>query len=122
LGDFHEPDRYEIICDVRYVFAVLICAAGILAVVGTARSTPSTALTCPRVGPHQGGTSGDWEVVFGRRVDMTAANTLRARVHRKGFGCARIEREAGIYEVCINGLTRLSAAERIMRRAHRAHL
>jgi hypothetical protein len=60
-------------------------------------------------------------VVFGRKFDLTTANALLTRVKRKGFGCARIEHQAGILEICVNGITRYSAAERILRRARRAH-
>src|SRR5919201_299623 len=50
--------------------------AGLLALAGAVRSTPSATLSCPHVGPHQGGTSGDLEVVFGLRRDMTSASAL----------------------------------------------
>jgi hypothetical protein len=53
---------------------------------------------------------------------MTGAQAFRARVQRKGFGCARIEHENGLLEICINGIRRYSDAQRIMRRARRAHL
>jgi len=107
---------------VRFLLATLICAAGLAAISVTASSTPSIALTCPKVGPHQGGTSGDYEAAFGRRLDIQKANAFLARVHRKGFGCAKIENEGGTHEICVNGLVRESAAERIVRRAHRRGL
>jgi hypothetical protein len=102
---------------VRYLLlATLICA--LAAGAGTARSTPNTALSCPRVGPHQGGTSGDYEVVFGLRLDLDQANALLARVKAKGFGCAKIENEDGTHEICVFGIRRYSNARRILRRAH----
>jgi len=57
--------------------------------------------------------------VFGRRLDPNQANALLARVHRKGFGCAKIENEGGTHEIAVLRLAHESAAERIVRKAHR---
>jgi SPOR domain len=62
---------------------------------------------------------GDWEAVFGRRLDLAQANALLARVHRKGFGCAKIENEGGTHEISVYRLSTEAAAERIVRKAHR---
>jgi hypothetical protein len=104
-----------------FLVATLICAAGLLALAGVTKSAPRAAVSCP---PHQHGTTGDYEVVFGWFFgsDMTRAEALRAKAHRKGFGCARFEHENGGIEVCVNGIRRYSDARRILRHAHRVHL
>ena len=102
----------------KLVLATLICAA-LATAAHTAKSTVSSAQTCPTIGPHQGNTSGDYEAVFGRRRLLRKANALLVRVHRKGFLCAKIENEQRTHEVCVNGLKRRSRARAIVRRAHR---
>ena len=57
----------------------------------------SSAKTCGQTGPG----TGDWEVSFGTRVIRRKANALLARVRRKGFRRALIEREQCLYEVSI---------------------
>ena len=97
----------------RYLLlATLVCVLAVSP--GAARSTPNATLSCPR-----GSAAGDWEAAFGRRLDLGQANKLLARVHRKGFGCAKIENEGGTHEIAVLRLTRESAAERIVRKAHR---
>ena len=88
--------------------AVLVTAAG------TADSAPSAAQSCPH-----GSATGDYEAVFGRRLDPAQAAALLARVHRKGFGCAKIENEGGTHEISVLRLRSEPAAERIVRKAHR---
>jgi cellobiose-specific phosphotransferase system component IIA len=96
-----------------FLLSTLVCIALITAA-GAARSTTSTALSCPH-----GSAQGDWEAVFGRRLDINQANALLARVHRKGFGCAKIENEGGTHEIAVLRMTHVSAAEKIVRKAHR---
>ena len=57
----------------------------------------ASAWTCGQ----KGAGTGDWEVSFGTRVTRRKANALLARVRRKGFGRALIEREQCLYEVSI---------------------
>ena len=96
-----------------FLVATLICI-GLVAAAGAARSTPSEALSCPH-----GSAKGDYEAVFGRRLDPAQANALLARVHRKGFGCAKIENEGGTHEIAVIRIAHESAAEKIVRKAHR---
>jgi len=56
-----------------------------------------SATTCDQ----KGAGTGDWEVSFGTRVIRRKALALLARVHRKGFRRAVIEREQCLYEVSI---------------------
>jgi hypothetical protein len=104
---------------VRYLLATVACVAGLAVSTGTAGSTPTSALSCPRIGPHQGSTTGDYEVVFGLRSDLAEANALLARVKAKGFGCAKLENENGMHEICVFGIRRYRDARRILIRAHR---
>ena len=54
---------------------------------------------------QKGAGTGDWEVSFGTRVIRRKAEALLARVRRKGFRRALIEREQCLYEVSIIHLT-----------------
>ena len=54
-------------------------------------------MTCDQ----KGSGTGDWEVTFGTRVIRRKAVALLARVRRKGFRRALIEREQCLYEVSI---------------------
>jgi len=96
-----------------FLLATLVCIALVIAA-GAARSTPNAAQSCPH-----GSAQGDWEAVFGRRLDPNQANAFPARVHRKGFGCAKIENEGGTHEISVFRITHESAAEKIVRKAHR---
>jgi len=62
----------------------------------------SSAKTCGQTGAG----TGDWEVSFGTRVIRRKADALLARVRRKGFRRALIEREQCLYEVSIIHLSR----------------
>jgi hypothetical protein len=93
--------------------ATLVCLA-LVTVGGSARSAPSAAQSCPHASAQR-----DWEAVFGRRLDLNQANALLARVHRKGFGCAKIEKEGGTHEISVLRITHYSAAQKIVRKAHR---
>ena len=78
----------------------------------------SSAKTCGQTGPG----TGDWEVSFGTRVIRRKANALLARVRRKGFRRALIEREQCLYEVSIIHLSHERAntlASRARRKAFR---
>ena len=78
----------------------------------------SSAKTCGQTGAG----TGDWEVSFGTRVIRRKANALLARVRRKGFRRALIEREQCLYEVSIIHLSHERAntlASRARRKAFR---
>jgi hypothetical protein len=96
-----------------FLLATLACIA-LVAAAGSARSTPTAAQSCPH-----GSAQGDWEAVFGRKLDINQANALLARVHRKGFGCAKIENEGGTHEISVLRITHVAVAEKIVRKAHR---
>ena len=75
-------------------------AVAITAAAGSGAATPSVPAAQPACNQTGTGT-GDWETAFGRRKIRRKANELLAKVHRKGFRRAVIEREQCIYEVAV---------------------
>jgi hypothetical protein len=65
------------------------------------------------------GTTGDWEVVFGRRALRAKAVRLLRRVRAGGFRRAVIEREQCLFEVAIIGFPSRPRAMVIASRAQR---
>jgi hypothetical protein len=105
--------------------AVAVVALSALALFAASQARPSAVTVpkgCPSVRAHTGKSSGDWEVVFGRRKKTARAVALLRHVRGKGFRCAVIEREHRTHEVAIVGLHTERAALRIVVRAHKSGL
>jgi hypothetical protein len=77
-----------------------LAAVAITAAAGSAAANPSARAAPPACNQTGKGT-GDWEAAFGRRKIRRKANELLAKVHRKGFLRAVIEREQCTYEVAV---------------------
>ena len=73
---------------------------------GVRSARPSSIAKCPTI---PGSTSGDYEVVFGRKRIRQRAVVLLRKVRKKGFRRAVIEREACIFEVAVIHLKRRQA-------------
>jgi hypothetical protein len=89
-----------------------------------ARSEPTAAerILAANTCDQKGAGTGDWEVSFGTRVIRRKAVALLARVRRKGFRRALIEREQCLYEVSVIHLSHKRAnvvAERARRKGIR---
>jgi hypothetical protein len=97
-----------------------IVAIGLLAGgagVAAGGESPQSGAKCPHT--TGAGTTGDWEVVFGRRALRANAAKLLRRVRARGFPRAVIEREQCIFEVAVIGLRTRRAAVVVAVRAKR---
>jgi hypothetical protein len=102
---------------------VVVAAAALLGVsAGSSASSiaPRDGLKCPHA--TGAGTTGDWEVAFGRRALRSNAVKLLRRVRAKGFRPAVIEREQCLFEAAVIGLHTRHAAVVIAVRAKRRGL
>jgi hypothetical protein len=100
-----------------------LVVAAAAALMGVSAGSSASAVA-PRGGvkcPHAtgAGTTGDWEVAFGRRALRSNAVKLLRRVRAKGFPRAMIEREQCLFEVAVIGLHTRHAAVVIAVRAKR---
>ena len=99
---------------------VVVAAAALLAVSGGASTSavaPRDSVKCPHA--TGAGTTGDWEVAFGRRALRSNAVKLLRRVRARGFPRAVIEQEQCLFEVAVIGLHTRHAAVVIAIRAKR---
>lgn len=99
---------------------VVVAAAALLAMSPVSSASPVApldGLKCPH--PTGAGTTGDWEVVFGRRALRSNAVKLLKRVKAAGLRQVVIEREQCLFEVAIIGLRSRASATTIATRARR---
>ena len=104
----------------RGAAAALSVAVAITAAAGSGAANPSFR-AIPQTCNQTGAGTGDWEAAFGRRKIRRKANLLLAKVQRKGFRRAVIEREQCIYEVAVIHLS-FDRAYNLAVRAHRKGL
>jgi hypothetical protein len=104
----------------RLIAAVVAVLLAGVAGGGAGAATPKGVSKCPHASGV--GTTGDLEVVFGRRSLRANAVKLLRRVRRKGFRRAVIEREQCLFEVAVIGLRSRHAAVVIAIRAKKRGL